>query len=645
LLGYFTLFIAWLIHYSLFIIHYSLTMCGIVGFIGKGTVADLRRMTTSLIHRGPDAEGLWYDTDQGVYLGHRRLSIIDLEGGKQPLWTTDGTLGVVFNGEIYNHLTLRQTLEEAGYRFSTDHSDTEVLLHGYRAWGADLPNKLNGMWSFALYDRTTQMLFCSRDRFGKKPLFYAPQASGLVFASELSAITCHSSWLHPQFSTLALQKYFAYGYIPAPHSIYQGIYKLPAGHSLLYNIDTNTLTIKQYWEFVLEPFTDLPKHPEQEWGEQLRTLLAQAVQRRLMSDVPLGVFLSGGIDSSAVAALMSQQLGADKVKTFSIGFTEPDFDESRYAARVAQFLGTQHHLEMLSLETSKELLPEIISRLDEPMGDSSLLPTYLLCRHARQQVTVALGGDGGDELFAGYDPFRALRWAKLYHHLVPKPIHTGIAMLFARLPVSHHYMSLEFKIKRTLRGLSYPPPFWCPVWMATLTPNELTELFGEKIELEEIFSEAIEQWEACSQSNLVDKTLQFYTKLYLQDDILVKLDRASMLVSLEARSPFLDIELVNLVRRIPSDYKFRHGQTKYILKKALEPLLPKDIIYRRKKGFGVPIGKWFENRQFNLDFSKPQLPMFNPHFIQAKWFEHLQGKADQRMFLWNLWVLNSWRKI
>jgi asparagine synthase (glutamine-hydrolysing) len=618
-------------------------MCGITGFIGAGSPEDLRRMTTQLIHRGPDAEGLWYDAGQRVYLGHRRLSILDLEGGKQPMWTADGRLGIVFNGEIYNHLSLRKQLETEGYRFLTDHSDTEVLLQGYRAWGTDLPNRLNGMWAFAIYDRDTRTLFGSRDRFGKKPLFYTQQADLFGFASEVSALLCHSQ-LHPPYSTLALKKYFAYGYIPAPHSIYQGIYKLPAGHSLLYQIDTHTVTVTQYWDFVLEPLTTLPKQPELEWSEQLRELLDQAVQRRLMSDVPLGVFLSGGIDSSAIAALMTRHLGGDKVKTFSMGFTEPDFDESVHATKVAQTLGTSHYLETLSLEKSKELLPDIISQLDEPMGDSSLLPTYLLCRHARQTVTVALGGDGGDELFAGYDPFRALRWAKLYHNLVPKPIHTGISMLFARLPVSHHYMSLEFKLKRTLRGLSYPPPFWCPVWMATLTPNELTELFGEKTELEEIFSEALEQWEACSQNNLVDKTLQFYTKLYLQDDILVKLDRASMLVSLEARSPFLDIDLVNFVRTLPSEYKFRNGQTKYILKKALEPLLPKDILYRRKKGFGVPIGKWFEQQQFTFDFDSPPLALFNRHFMQTKWLEHTQHQADQKMFLWNLWVFQAWSK-
>ena len=608
-------------------------MCGIAGFVGTGTLEDLRRMTNKLLHRGPDAEGLWYD--QRIYLGHRRLAIIDLQDGQQPMWSSDGKLGIVFNGEIYNHLTLRKILQTKGYHFKTDHSDTEVLLYGYQAWGSDLPHHLNGMWAFVLVDLHNRTLFCSRDRFGKKPFFYTLQSELFAFASELTAITEHCN-IHPSLSQLALQKYFAYGYIPAPHSLYQGIYKLPAGHSLLYHLDSHQVTVKKYWDFVLEPFTHRPKHPEKEWSEQLRHLLSQSVQRRLMADVPLGVFLSGGVDSSAIATFMCQHLGADQVHSFSIGFTEPDFDESKYAQQVAHFLGTQHHLEVLSLEKSQTVFPTLITQLDEPMGDSSLLPTYLLCHYARQKVTVALGGDGGDELFAGYDPFRALHWARLYHQIVPKTLHQGLLMLFARLPVSHRYMSLDFKIKRTLRGLSYPQKFWCPVWMAPLSPSELEELFQTPLSLEELFSEAIEQWEACSQTHLVDKTLQFYTRLYLQDDILVKADRASMMVSLEVRSPFLDIDVVDFVRRIPHEYKFRQGQTKYLLKKALEPLLPKDIIYRRKKGFGVPIGKWFKQGQ--ISFSDMS---FYKEFSQKQMIAHRQGKADQRMFLWNMWVLNA----
>jgi asparagine synthase (glutamine-hydrolysing) len=410
----------------------------------------------------------------------------------------------------------------------------------------------------------------------------------------------------------------------------------------VYDICANSVRVSKYWDFVLEPFDRIPSNPEGEWGERLRELLDSAVRRRLMSDVPLGVFLSGGIDSSAVTAFAARHVPKGALKSFSIGFEEATFDESRYAHRVAELLGTDHHPERLSIERAKALLPEVLTKLDEPMGDSSILPTYLLCGHTRRHVTVALGGDGADELFAGYDPFRALTLARVYDRVVPRPIHAAIRLVIARLPVSHRYMSLDFRLKRTLRGLSYPSRLWCPMWMASLDPNELRELFAQRIDLEDVFSEAIEQWEACRQPNLIDRTLQFYTKLYLQDDILVKLDRSSMMHSLEARAPFLDIELVDFVRQIPGKYKFRNGQTKYILKKALEPVLPKEVLYRSKQGFGVPIGQWFQESVFSPGVGGSAL--IDQGFVRARLDEHRAGRADQRAFLWNAWVLENWER-
>lgn len=611
-------------------------MCGITGFIGRGNIEDLQRMNDKLVHRGPDGEGFWHDPERGVYLGHRRLAIVDIAGGHQPMWTRDTQLGVVFNGEIYNHQELRAELKNMGHVFESDHSDTEVLLHGYRAWGVDLPNRLNGMWAFALYDVASRRLFCSRDRFGKKPFFYCHTGGAFVFASELSAVLQHPCAPRSQ-SRAALRKYFAYGYIPAPHSLVEGISKLPGGHSLLYDISGATLKVWKYWDFVLEPFEQTPINAEEVWAEELRSLLDKAVQRRLMSDVPLGTFLSGGIDSSAVTAFAARHVDQDRLKTFSIGFEEASFDESRYARSVAAHLGTEHHADVLSMEKARTLLPEILRRLDEPMGDSSLLPTYLLCQHTRRHVTVALGGDGADELFAGYDPFRALRWAERYDKLMPRPVHAAIRHLMARLPVSHRYMSLDFKIKRTLRGLTYAPRFWLPVWMGPLAPDELSELFSEPIDQEEVYSEAIEQWNTCQSPSLIDKVLQFYTKLYLQDDILVKVDRASMLHSLEVRTPFLDIDLINFVRRIPASYKFRHGQTKYLLKKALEPVLPHAILHRSKQGFGIPIGKWLQAGAISLDGIESRL--INRDFAKKMFAEHAEGRQDQRAYLWNEWVL------
>ena len=621
-------------------------MCGITGFIGKGELADLRRMTDAIAHRGPDDAGYWSDEARGVHLGHRRLSILDLSGGHQPMLTGDGGLVIVFNGEIYNFAELRAQLVARGHQFQTDHSDTEVLLHGYREWGSALPSRLNGMWAFVIYDRTARKLFGSRDRFGKKPFFYSTQNGAFVFGSELSALRAHPA-IGTNLSRRALKKYFAYGYIPAPHSILEHVFKLPGGHSFTLDVDdpARAPRIEKYWDYVIEPFAgaEIPADPERVWGEELRARLDTAVRRRLVADVPVGVFLSGGIDSSAITAFASKHVPAGRLKTFSIGFEEASFDESAYAKRVAELFQTDHHSEILSISRAHSILPAIAARLDEPMGDSSLLPTYLLSEFTRKHVTVALGGDAGDELFAGYDPFVAVRKAELYAKLVPRPVHAAIRFLAARLPVSHQNMSFDFKLKRTLRGLSHPSKLWLPVWMSSLDASELRDLFNEPVDLEDVFSEAISAWESCAQTDIVDRTLQYYTKLYLQDDILVKVDRATMMHGLEARAPFLDIDFVNFARRIPSAWKYRHGQTKYILKKALEPLLPADVLYRKKKGFGVPIGAWFKDGKLGLDAASP-LPVPNQAFAQAKLLEHRSGRSDQRAFLWNAWVLAQWQK-
>lgn len=612
-------------------------MCGIVGFIGEGDSDDLKRMCDTLVHRGPDQEGMWIDLPNRVFLGHRRLSIIDLSTGNQPMQSSCGNYCVTFNGEIYNYQQLRSELKNKGYVFITQNSDTEVLLNGYKEWGENLPSKLNGMWSFAIFDKIKKQIFFSRDRFGKKPMFYTLQNKTFVFASELTAIKKIG---HLQFSksTLSLKKYFAYGYIPAPSTIYANIYKLPAGHNLLLQLNDLSYQIKRYWDFDIEPFDEIPVNAEEKWCEEIRYLLDQSVKRRLMSDVPLGVFLSGGIDSSSIT-YYAQKNSTEKIRSFSIGFDDKTFDETYYSDRMAEILKTKHTNKLFSLDTALSLMPEIKDKLDEPMGDSSLLPTYLLCKITRPHVTVALGGDGADELFAGYDPFLALKYARLYNALIPKPLHIAIALVAGCLPTSHKNMSLDFRIKRTLRGLSYNKKLWNSVWLGTLSPEEIGALFNEPIKIEEVYSEAITYWDACKQKNIIDKTLQFYTKLYLQDDILVKIDRASMMNSLEVRAPYLDIDFVNLIRKIPYNYKVRNGRTKYILKKALEPILPKEILYRSKKGFGIPVGKWFKEKSLYIDLPN-EMNVLNHHFIQNIISGHTAGKADNRAFLWNLFLLN-----
>ncbi len=606
-------------------------MCGIAGFFGRGDRAVLERMTARLTHRGPDDKGFLAEPGIGAYLGFRRLAILDIAGGKQPMTTSDGALSIVFNGEIYNFMELRQQLVDLGATFQTDHSDTEVLLHGYRQWGEDLPNRLNGMWAFAILDRRGHHVFLSRDRFGKKPLFWQLARGTFVFASELTAMREHPA-VGGSVNETALRKYFAYGYVPAPLSLVDGVCKLPAGHSLSFGLGDRSATISRYWHYVPEPAETQPAHAESRWIEEFTALLGASVQRRLVADVPVGCFLSGGIDSSTITALAARHAGHERIKAFSIGFEEASFDETTFARQVAAHVNVDHRVETLPARRALEILPDLAARMDEPIADSSILPTYLLCQHARRHVTVALGGDGADELLAGYDPFRALRWARWYEKLVPRPLHRAVSLLVARLPVSHRYMSLDFKLKRTLRGMDYPARLRLPAWMAPLSPREMTELFEEPVELDDLYGEAIDAWDSCLADNDIERTIAFYIRTYLQDDILAKVDRASMLHSLEVRAPFLDVELVDFLRRLPADMKLRGGATKWILRKAARPLLPANILTRRKQGFALPVGGWLaEGKLGNPD------TVADPRrvFWQQRLGEQRRHRADNRLYLWS----------
>lgn len=608
-------------------------MCGIAGFVGAGDGAVLRRMAGRLVHRGPDAEGFFEKPADGVFLGHRRLSIIDLAGGAQPMSTPDGQTTIVFNGEIYNHAGLRLELQAKGRVFATDHSDTEVLLHAWREWGPSMLGRLNGMWAFAILDQASRRIFIARDCFGKKPLFWFHRQGTFGFASELAALLEHP--LAPrERSELARVKFLAHALIPAPHSAVEGIFKLPAGHHLSLELDGSPPQIRRWWRYTLEP--DPRLRDEGALAEELLETLARATKRRLVADVPLGVFLSGGLDSSMVAALSSRALPAGTLQTFTIGFREPSFDESAYARRVADLLGTDHQTEVLGLEDALHSLPQVFGLLDEPQGDSSLLPTWLLCRFARTKVAVALSGDGGDELFAGYDPFRALRLASLYEKTVPRPLHQALRLIAARLPVSHKNISLDFKIKRTLRGLGHPAKLWNPVWLGALEPDDLARLTQSRFSVEEIYSEAIESWESCAATDPVDRTLQFYTEIYLQDGILAKADRASMMNSLEVRSPFLDIGVADFARRLPHHFKLRGGTTKYLPKLAAEKILPAEIVHRKKKGFGSPIGPWFRSGRLAPE---PSNPLLREHLDS-----HLAGRSDERLHLWCEYAWQQWEK-
>ena len=613
-------------------------MCGIAGFVGPGDRADLVAMTDALIHRGPDGEGYYIDGESAVFLGHRRLAIVDIAGGAQPMWNARGTTGVVFNGEIFNHRELRAELEAAGYRFATDHSDTEVLIHGYDAWGEEMPARLNGQFAFCIYDKIRGRLFLARDRFGEKPLYIARQGDLFAFASELNAITKHSKF-ETRLKVRSLQKLMAYGFLPAPNAMLEHCEKLPGGAHMTFDLRTRTATVRRYWRFTLDTDPSWLHRPEGELVEELREHLFTAVKRRLLSDVPLGFFLSGGIDSSAILAGAARALPAENIKTFTIGFREPSFDESQYAREVAEVFGASNDVDWLELDTARDLAQSVLSRMDEPLSDASILPTYLLARFARRHVTVALSGDGGDELFAGYDPFKALAPAQLYNTLVPRPLHVLLRQAVNALPVSARNMSLDFKLKRTLMGLNYGPSLWNPVWLAPLEPNVLKDVFADALTAEELYSEAIDVWNEDPKRSTVDRSLAFYTNFYLQDDILTKVDRAAMMSSLESRAVFLDNDLVRFCQRLPHEWKMRNGERKYLLKKALQGILPDSIIYRSKKGFGIPTARWLKS----MPKEPPLTPVagVNMDAVSRAWAAHRRGAADNRLFLWSWLSLQS----
>lgn len=607
-------------------------MCGIAGFAGAGSRSDLERMARALAHRGPDGAGFFVDEATHVFLGHRRLAIVDVDGGEQPMWNEDRQVGVVFNGEIYNHAELRADLERRGHRFASDHSDTEVLAHGYEEWDESLPLRLNGMFAFAILDRRRNRIFLARDRFGEKPLYYACKPGLFAFASELTALAEHPG-VSRSIDARSLQKFFAYGYLPAPHAMLEGVRKLPGGHWLSYEPGSGALVEKAYWRFVLAPDESLGDSDEPRLVEECGALLTEAARRRLMSDVPLGVFLSGGLDSSIVLASLAKAVPAESLSTFTIGFDEPSFDESEHALAVARRLGTSHHMRRLDLSRARDLIPALLGRLDEPLGDASLLPTHMLSAFAREKVTVALSGDGGDELFAGYDPFLALAPAAAYSRLMPRWGHEGLRRLADLMPISHANMSVDFKLRRSLMGLSQAASMWLPTWMAPLDPRDAAELFESPLRIEDVYDEAVAAWESDKSKSLVDRGLEFFTRFYLQDDILMKVDRAAMMCSLETRAVFLDNDLVEFCRRLPHRFKLRNGERKYLLKKVARRLLPPSIVDRKKKGFGIPLAKWM--REIPREPPMTPLPGVRADYARRAFSAHRSGAADHRLLLWS----------
>ncbi|HKE05282.1 MAG TPA: asparagine synthase (glutamine-hydrolyzing) [Blastocatellia bacterium] len=622
-------------------------MCGILGFINidRTQPADertARAMAAAIVHRGPDDEGFYFKDN--VALGMRRLSIIDLATGRQPISNEDGSVHVVFNGEIYNYPELRRRLLVRGHQFST-HSDTEVIVHLYEDYGDDLVDHLNGMFAFALWDDRRQRLLVARDRMGEKPLYFTRTANSFVFASELKSMVVHPE-VGRRVNLLALRKYLQYEFTPSPHTMIEGVHKLRPAQRLIF--EKGGWRTEAYWRLSYEG--ERLKISEDEAAEEVHDRLREAVRMRLISDVPLGVLLSGGIDSSTVAALACEA-AEGRVKTFSIAFEEKSFDESSYARLVADHLGTEHYEQRFTEREMLEIVPEIPRLLDEPLGDGSLIPTFLLSRFTRERVTVALGGDGGDELFAGYPTYAAHRVADYYRGL-PRLLREGlIEPAVARLPVSTENLSFDFKAKRFVRGAALPAGERHTVWMGSYTADQQRSLLsGELLAAcpdEEVFDE-IRTFDYSNGHDVVEMMMTLDATHYLSECVLFKVDRASMAASLETRAPFLDHTLIEFLTKLPVDLKLRGLTGKYILKRAMRGRLPQQVIKRPKKGFGMPVAKWVkgELRTFVRDTFAPERlkrrGLFNPDYVGRLLDEHERGVADHRKLIWTLLMFEMW---
>ncbi len=625
-------------------------MCGIAGFLDPtGRVRDpaetLTRMMDALRHRGPDDSGSFLEP--GAALGHRRLSIIDLASGRQPIGNEDGTIQVVLNGEIYNFQALRAELVARGHVFRT-HSDTEVLVHLYEEVGEALPTKLVGMFAIAIWDRPRRRLLLTRDRMGQKPLYVAHGAHGLVFGSELRALMAHPA-VERQLDLAGLRRYLLYDAVPAPGSILKGVSKLEPGETLVW--ENGAVRRWLYWDLRFDQLADQPAS-DAEAIERFLTLLRESVRLQLVADVPLGVFLSGGLDSSTVLATMAELTDPKRIQTFSVGFSDPSFDESGPARLVAEHFGCAHHEERLEPQTMLELLPDILASLSEPLADASIVPTYLLSRFTRRHVTVALAGDGGDELLLGYPTFQAHKAARVYGQL-PGWFHRHVALPLAeRLPVSTANISLDFKIRRFLRGMDYPAMARHFVWIGSLDPGAQRGLLSRQVLAEtaglDVFDTVATHAARCRPRDDFDRLSYLYSKIYMQDDILAKVDRASMAVGLEARAPLLDHRLVEFLAGLETPWKLRGWTMKYLLKRAMRGRLPESILRRPKKGFGIPLARWLQGplKGWAQSLLEPRAlaeqGLFEPNAVAAMFQEHLAGRRDHRKPLFALLVFQLW---
>jgi len=620
-------------------------MCGICGIFEyerrTGIPGELvHKMNQTIVHRGPDDGGVF--VGEGIGLGHRRLSIIDLAGGHQPMCNEDGTVWVLLNGEIYNYPELRAELLQRGHVFTT-RSDTEAIVHAYEDFGEGCFSRLRGMFSIALWDSRQRKLVLARDRVGKKPLFYSADGNRIIFGSELKALLA-SGLLSRELDENAISDYFSFGYIPAPKTIYRSVRKVMPGSYLVATAAGVRET--SYWDL---SFAKVEHRSEQEWCERLRHELCEATRIRLMSDVPLGAFLSGGIDSSSVVAMMSH-LMKRSVTTCSIGFREKEFNESEYARQISQLFSTDHHEEVVE-PNALEIVDKLAWHFDEPFADSSAVPTYYVSKIARGQVTVALGGDGGDENFAGYRRYKLDYYENRLRSYVPASIRRSI---FG--PLGNWYPALAwapriFRGKATFQSLSRSPLEGYFNTISYFRPDDKKRLFLPEFRKRLGGYDSLEvlrgYYDRADSDDLLSKIQYVDIKTYLTDDILTKVDRASMAVSLEVRAPMLDHKFMECVAAIPSSLKLRSGTGKYILKKALEPKLPHDILYRAKQGFAVPLDVWFRRELKDMAYGiivNTNDDFLDQRFLRKIWDQHQKNQYDRSALLWATLMFRKWRQ-
>jgi asparagine synthase (glutamine-hydrolysing) len=619
-------------------------MCGITGVAGslRTDRHTLHQMNDALHHRGPDGDGFYWDDHVGLAM--RRLAIIDVEGGNQPIFNEDHSVCVVFNGEIYNFIDLRKSLEQKGHRFATD-SDTEAVVHAYEEYGPECVEHLWGMFALAVWDTRQQLLLLARDRLGKKPLVYHHAADGgLAFASELRALLHHPGVPRDE-SPRAIDDYLTYLYVPAPTTAYRDIKKLPPAHRLVWRADR--ISVEPYWQV---RFGDKRSLSEEEALDHFGELLRDAVRRRLIADVPLGAFLSGGMDSSSVVAEMAQ-LSSTPVKTFSIGFGERDFDELAYAREVAERFGTDHH-ELIVDARAEKILPTLVEHYGEPYADSSAVPSYYVSQMTRQHVTVALNGDGGDELLAGYERHWAARIAARYD-TIPRFVRHGlIRPLIPLVPEPRQRRAFLRRAKRFMAAAHLPLLDRYLHWVGCYTPPQKLGLYSDDF-IHELRGNDSGHWlsEALAPEphlDPVDAVQRADTLLYLPQDCLVKIDIASMANSLEARSPFLDHRLVEFCASLPSSFKLRGRTSKWLLRRLMRDRLPPAILARPKMGFGVPVGQWLRTDLrpllYDTILSDRALARgyFRPQAVRALVDEHLGERADRTPHIWSLLMLELW---